>query len=458
MKDDERAMTPLTEALEDHSAEGIAILAAEPWRFSQALILTMVGLVVCALVWSFVGRADVIVVAPGVLAPESDVRRIYAPIDGELIDIYMEAGQPVSKGDVLARLNARGAVEAATNALETQLRLQDAERDWKEFPVRKALLERRVAALKEQLEVAMRLYEKRASEGMAQLAEGQRAQLQQARTALDSARREREVAREEFARYQRLFALPGGGGVSQLQVETKRNEYLAAESAFRVAEARLGELTAALSQESSRAGAELERANQELVQLRLQYDAATREAATEEDRVRLKLQSARLAANAAARIQFENIDQDNFLLIVAPVDGVITDVSSTQPGDKVAANAPLAGIAPKGARSVVKMELAERDRGFVREGLAVKLKFSAFPYQRYGVIDGTVEFISPTTKASGEARQPVFDARVSLARDHYTVGGQDYPLRYGMTATAEIAVRERRVIDLALDPFRQVGG
>jgi len=33
-----------------------------------------------------------------------------------------------------------------------------------------------------------------------------------------------------------------------------------------------------------------------------------------------------------------------------------------------------------------------------------------------------------------------------------------YPLRYGMTAVAEIVVRERRLIDLALDPFRNVGG
>jgi hemolysin D len=47
---------------------------------------------------------------------------------------------------------------------------------------------------------------------------------------------------------------------------------------------------------------------------------------------------------------------------------------------------------------------------------------------------------------------------VTLAQDHFTVGGSSYPLRYGMTATAEIVVRERRLIDLALDPFRQVGG
>lgn len=451
-------LKPLTDALEDHSAEGIAILSAEPWRFTQAAIITMVGLVLSALVWSFVGRADVMVAAQGTLAPESDVRRVYAPIDGELADIYMEAGQPVSKGDVLARLNARGAIEAATNALEAQLKLQDAEREWKQFPERKALLERRAEALKQQIEVALRLYDKRSAEGLTKLAEGQRAQLQQARSDLDNARRTRDIAREELARFERLFALPGGGGISQVQVEGKRSAYLAAENAFRVAQAKLGELDFRLSQETTQASAELEGSGAELMRLRVQYDAATREVATEEDKLRLQLQTARLAANAAARIQFENIDKDNFLLIVAPESGVITDVTSTQPGDKIQANTPLGGIAPKDARPVVKMEIAERDRGFLREGLPVKLKFSAFPYQRYGVVHGTLEFISPATKPAAETKEPVYEGHVSLERDHYTVGDDKYPLRYGMTATVEIVVRERRLIDLALDPFRQIGG
>jgi HlyD family secretion protein len=52
----------------------------------------------------------------------------------------------------------------------------------------------------------------------------------------------------------------------------------------------------------------------------------------------------------------------------------------------------------------------------------------------------------------------VYEGRVTLDQDHYQVGDIAYPLRYGMTATAEIVVRERRLIDLALDPFRNIGG
>ncbi|MGI9293287.1 MAG: hypothetical protein ACR2PS_04835, partial [Pseudomonadales bacterium] len=92
MSDEDQKLKSLTAALEDHSAEGIAILTSEPPHMAQATILLLVGLLMAAVVWSFIGRADVIVTASGNLSPDSDVRRFYAPIEGELIDIYITEG------------------------------------------------------------------------------------------------------------------------------------------------------------------------------------------------------------------------------------------------------------------------------------------------------------------------------------------------------------------------------
>ena len=61
-------LVPLADALSDHSSEGIAILTAEPWRVLHALVYTMIALVLTALAWSFIGRADVIVTAQGTLS------------------------------------------------------------------------------------------------------------------------------------------------------------------------------------------------------------------------------------------------------------------------------------------------------------------------------------------------------------------------------------------------------
>ena len=451
-------LVPLSDALRDHSTEGIAILTAEPWRVLHAVIYTMIALVLVALAWSFIGRADVIVTAQGTLVPAAEVRRFYAPVDGELVNLYVAEGQPVSKGDVLARLNARGAIEAAAGAQQAQLKLENAEREWRQFPDKKALLERKALTLRQAMELEEQQHQKRLALGTSRLSEAQRAQAGEARTNVEDARRARDAAKAEADKFERVFATPGGGGVSLLQVEGKRNALLAAENGYRVAQSRVGELGARQSQDLSQAQAQVETSGEQLKKLRLDYEAAASELVNAEEKLRLQLQAARLEADAATRIRFDNIDKDNFLQIVAPASGVITDLTSTQPGDKIQANMPLGGIAPSNSRSVVKVEVAEQDRAFLREGQPVKLKFSAFPYQRYGVINGTLESISPTTKASQQTKQPVYEARASLERDHYLVADIKYPIRYGMTATVEVVVRARRLIDIALDPFRQIGG
>lgn len=451
-------LKPLTEALGDHSTEGIAILTAEPWRVLHAVVYTMIALVLAGLGWSIIGRADVIVTTQGALMPDSELRRFYAPVDGELANLYIAEGQPVSKGDVLARLNARGAVEAAANSLQAQLRLENAEREWRQFPEKKALLERKAATLRQAMELEEQQHAKRTSIGTSRLVEAQRAQESGARANVEDARRARDAARAELERFERVFSATGGGGVSQQQVDSKRSALQAAENALRVAQSRVGELSALQSQDLTQAQARIESSGEELKRLRLEYEAATNELTTAEEKLRLQLSAARVAAEAAARIRFENIDKDNFLLIVAPVSGIVTDVTSTQPGDKIQANMPLGGIAPAGAKAVVRIEIAEHDRAFLREGQTAKLKFAAFPYQRYGVIQGTLEYISPATKPSAQTKLPVYEGRVALARDHYTVADTKVPLRYGMTASAEVVVRERRLIDLALDPFREIGG
>jgi hemolysin D len=451
-------LVPVTDALGDHSSEGIGILTAEPWRALHALIYTMIALVLTGLAWSFIGRADVIVTEQGALAPASEVRRFYAPVDGELVNLYVAEGQPVTKGDVLARLNARGAIEAASNAMQAQLKLENAEREWRQFPEKKALLEQKAATLREAMELEEQQHQKRTARGTSKMVDEQKAQMAEARTNVEDTRRARDAAQAEVEKFERVLAGPGGSGVSLLQVEGKRNARLAAENAYRVAQSRVSELTARQSQELVQAQAQLESSGEQLKKLRLDYEAAASELASAEEKLRLQLNTARVEADAATRIRFENIDKDNFLQIVAPVSGVVTDLTSTQPGDKVQANAPLGGIAPSKSRSVVKVEIAENDRAFLREGLPVKLKFNAFPYQRYGVIDGTLEYVSPATRPSEQTKLPVYEARISLERDYYQVAGTRYPLRYGMTAAVEIIVRERRLIDLALDPFREIGG
>ncbi|MCB1792822.1 MAG: HlyD family efflux transporter periplasmic adaptor subunit [Gammaproteobacteria bacterium] len=446
----------LASALEDHSAEGIAILTSEPSHIIRATILIIAAMLAAAFVWSFFGHANVIVTASGVLEPEGEVRRFYSPVEGELIDLYVAEGLPVSAGDVVARVNARQAVEVAANALEAEISLSEAEFQMRSFPQQKALRQKEADALQQQIEIERAAHEKRVAEGLTRIAEANKARLAEARANLDAAQRERTRASADLAKYQRLFASPGEGGVSRQDVEDRRSLYSAADAKFRVAEARLGELEFEISRAYTEAKNELEVSDQALIELEIRRDRLLKDLEHEERKIEAQLSSARLRAQAAARVSFDNIDEENFLRVLAPVAGVVTDLAVTQPGEKVTANAPLGSIAPSEAEAVLKLEIPERDRGFLREGQLVKMKFNAFPYQRYGQIDGYLEYLAPAAHLSGATREPVYEARVSLERDRFEVGDQVYPLRYGMVATAEIVVRERRLIDLALDPLRNI--
>lgn len=60
-------------------------------------------------------------------------------------------------------------MEATKNALEARLKLEDAEREWKEFPEKKALMERKAAALKKATAGDVRDHQLRIVEGSSKL-------------------------------------------------------------------------------------------------------------------------------------------------------------------------------------------------------------------------------------------------------------------------------------------------
>lgn len=455
MSENDNQPKRLAAALEDHGAEGIALLTSEPRPIILAMIYLIIGLLVAVFVWSFIGRADVIVTAQGNLAPESDVRRVYAPVQGELVDIYMAEGLPVSQGDVLARLNSTTAIEAATRSLEAKNKLIEALQKYKLFPAEKKAMERKVEALKARLEAEEKAHQRRMRESIAKLAERQRLKLEKARALREKARKDMELAKSSWQSMERLFKSPGGGGISKQRLDQAKKDYESKRVDYQLAEASLGEFEIQLNNELVKRREELQRKSEELERLYVKYEEESLKLEAAQSRAEMEVKLARIAAEGAERVSFEDIDEENFLRVKAPVSGVLTSVAYTQVGDKVESKSALAGIAPQDARMILKITIPERDRGFLREGMPVKLKFNAFPYQRYGFIEGTLEYISPSATADQQTKKLVYKGRVSLERDYVVAEDKRYPLRFGMTAAAEIVVRQRRVIDMALDTLRK---
>lgn len=453
-----RSKKGLNRFLEDHGPEGVAIVTDQPSRLIRGTILVFFGLLIAAVLWSFIGKSDVIVESAGLVKPEIEQQGVYLPIKGELVNLYVTEGMPIEKGDVVARIDSPSAIELAGQATQASVHLAAAERGYEMFPTKKKAMEKELEALKAKIAADERDNEWRVAESVKKLAEEQQIKLEKARAKLAKAGAERDQAQRVLAQHERLFNSPGNGGLSKDQVEEKRGFLREKTLDYKLAESELGEFEVSLMQEYDKKKADLQKKSQDLLATQAQYENMLLRLTQDEEQSETDLRLARAKSKAASRISYEDIDEDNFLRIRAPVDGIVTTVTFADVGAQVDEKTPVALIAPKGARKVLEIEINERDRAFLKPGMPVQIKVNAFPYQRYGVLTGELEHIAPASSPNRDTKQIVYKARVGLERDHFMVNNVATPIRYGMAAKVEIVVDSRRLIDLAIDPFRNSVG
>ncbi|MFE0014461.1 HlyD family type I secretion periplasmic adaptor subunit [Mesorhizobium sp. NPDC059054] len=151
----------------------------------------------------------------------------------------------------------------------------------------------------------------------------------------------------------------------------------------------------------------------------------------------------------------------------APVAGRVQQVEVSTFGEVVQTGQRLMVVVPDGTALEVEAMLLNKDKGFVREGQDARIKLEAFPFTRYGTLNGTVQSVSndaiPAKPSAGgnEAAQDtagplVFPVRVTLKETSIRADGQDVQLTPGMSVTAEIKTGDRRVIEFLLDPLMEM--
>ncbi|MCE1241706.1 hypothetical protein [Oryzomicrobium sp.] len=97
----------------------------------------------------------------------------------------------------------------------------------------------------------------------------------------------------------------------------------------------------------------------------------------------------------------------------------------------------------------------------------MKLKFTAFQFQKYGMVEGTVEYISADSadsnstnvlaeKVQTRKNQPlVYKALIALKTMHLEVDDKHFPLNAGMQTNAEILLGTRSVLEYLLSPVQK---
>lgn len=141
-------------------------------------------------------------------------------------------------------------------------------------------------------------------------------------------------------------------------------------------------------------------------------------------------------------------------ILRAPEAGVVQQLQANTIGGVVEPAAPLMVLVPQGGDLILEVRVLNKDIGFVREGQTVEVKLEAYPFTRYGVVDGVVEHIGKDA-VDVENEGLIFPARVRLLQPSIDLGGRRTALAPGMAATAEIRTGSRRIIEFLLSPLQR---
>ncbi len=404
----------------------------------RAVMLSIGAFLVIAAAWAWFGRIDVVASATGKVIPTDYVKYIQSSEIAVVRNIHVRNGQEVTAGDVLIELDPtdssadldRLRQEKMTSALEiarlTAL-LQPTGDAAKMFIPPDGASKKEVAAQLRRIEneqhedeARIRYYSEegfrlKAQHGVA------KARIEKLRTTLPYVEQQveaiRKLTEKGYASRLRLLEL------QQLQVESEKD--------IETELAGIHEITSSIKaskQELAREEAEI-RSNRldELAEAERQLKAVTQELLKAERRNSLRK-------------------------LTAPVDGIVQQLTVHTVGGVVEAAKPLMVIVPKDSGLEVEAKILNRDVGFVQVGQVAEVKLEAFPYTKYGVIEGKVLHISRDAIAD-EKLGLVYDARIELSASDIQVEDKMVNLTAGMSTTVEVKTGDRRVLEFILTPL-----
>ena len=145
---------------------------------------------------------------------------------------------------------------------------------------------------------------------------------------------------------------------------------------------------------------------------------------------------------AELKIQYQTIN--------SPQDGIVFDSKARKEG-VISSGERILSIVPQDG-FYGEVFVPNKDIGFVKQGQKAKIRIDAFPFTRYGELDGSVTSIAadalPPDKNANFYRFPI---KLKLTKSYLDSDGFKIPLKSGMAITTNLKLRDKRVISLISD-------
>ena len=145
---------------------------------------------------------------------------------------------------------------------------------------------------------------------------------------------------------------------------------------------------------------------------------------------------------AKLQIQYQNV--------IAPVSGVLFDPQVAKSG-VLRSGETIVSIVPQKGLSA-EVFVPNKDIGFVKVGQKVRVRVDAFPFTKYGELSGQISNLgADVLPPDQELNYYRFPATIDLSQDYLKTDDIQIPLRSGMAVSANIKLREKRLISLVSD-------
>jgi membrane fusion protein, adhesin transport system len=188
-------------------------------------------------------------------------------------------------------------------------------------------------------------------------------------------------------------------------------------------------------------------------------DAALAEAKSRYHVLEREQRSSVLAELAAARAERDQLSEAHRrqaatlrnLVVRAPVDGIVQDITVTSPGQSVGSNQPLMKLVPTGGGLVVEARVRNKDIGHVRVGQPVKVKVHAYDFLRYGTLSGQIEQIDADAVLDPKSGALTYGIMVVTDGAELARNGIQVKVVPGMAVDLDLLVGERTILSYLTD-------
>jgi hemolysin D len=435
----------LTDEALDFAPDILAVQERPPAPLPRTILYLLLGLVAILIVWAIFGKLDVIATAEGKLVPQTYLK-IVQPSDGGIVkEILVKEGQSVSASQILMRMDAQLS-EADSRILQNELALKqlqlrriDAELTGSPLKFQKSDNAELFRQIEAQYLAHVRAYQDGINQEKASLAKAQ----QDLAASMQIQAKLKEVLPSYRAQEDAWQKLGKDGFAPSLMVMEKQRERIEKEQDLKAQEHNVQSLKAAITQSEQRISQVGSNYRQQLQNERVETEAAFR---------KLEQESAKQA------------HRQGLLELKAPEAGIVKDLATHTVGTVVSPGTILMTLVPVNEPLQAEVQVKNEDVGFVHEGQKVKVKLAAYPFQKYGMVEGKITHLGADATESNPSKgadnaQPSSQARykaiVTLAKQSLDTDGEALKLAPGMQVVAEIHQGDRTVLEYLLSPVQR---